>query len=98
MAEPKLLIPLNEQRSSGLSKGAQAVLHYNSTRNDIKKGKLIQTPELDRAVGNAPNFVAPTSTQSEDFVAPSSKSENKLTNEEQMEMTEKITQVLTAIE
>ena len=42
--------------------------------------KTVQTPELDAAVGNAPEFVT---TQAEDFVAPSSKSENKLTNEEQ---------------
>ena len=98
MAEPKLLIPLNEQRPSVLPKGAQVILDYNSKRGEQKKSgssgsantsykpsysaqrvNAVATPELDRAVGNTPDFVAPSSAQSEDFVAPSSNEEEEKT-------------------
>ena len=67
MAETKLLVPLRkqEERSTGVSNNTQTVLDYNSTRKAIQDYKPVQTPELDAAVGNTPDFVAPSQQTTE---------------------------------
>lgn len=90
MAEPKLLVPLRpqEERSTGLDNKTIATLEYNATRKAILDNKPVripvpfpvqtpvQTPELNAAVGNTPDFVAPSQQDTKEQPKP-------LTNEEQ---------------
>jgi len=62
MAEPKLLVPLRpkEERTSSMSKSEQVLVDYNAKRGTFKTNNPVQTPELDAAVGNSPDFSAPS--------------------------------------